>query len=281
MRTFDDALGEPTETFTVNLSNLVGAVIADGQGVGTILDNDTKFYVVNDATSDRTYEYGPLGTAEESYVLAAGNTAPRGAASNTDGTTVWVVDANKKVYVYNPSGGLFGSWTAGGLNASAQLEGIATNGADIWLVDANTDKVFKYTGAATRLSGSQNAASSFNLASSNKDPKDLVSDGANLRVVDDSTTDKVFRYTLNGSLLGRWMIGSVNAQPTGITVDPTNAQHIWIVDAGTDRVYQYDNAAARTSFSQNPNSSFALAAGNTSKLLHLPVKPAEVGSKWP
>ena len=50
VRTVDDAAAEPTETFTVNLSNPVGATIADGQGVGTILDDDaTKFYVVNDA----------------------------------------------------------------------------------------------------------------------------------------------------------------------------------------------------------------------------------------
>src|SRR5262249_3877809 len=33
----DNAIGEATETFTVNLSSPVGAAIADGQGVGTIL----------------------------------------------------------------------------------------------------------------------------------------------------------------------------------------------------------------------------------------------------
>jgi hypothetical protein len=38
---------------------------------------------------------------------------------------------------------------------------------------------------------------------------------------------------------------------------------IWIVDAGTDRVYQYTAAAGRTSGSQAAAASFALAAGNT------------------
>src|SRR6185295_18610585 len=103
------------------------------------------------------------------------------------GTTVWVVDANQKVYVYNVSGGLLGSWTAGSLNPSAQLEGIATNGADIWLVDNKQDKVFKYTGAASRLSGSQNAASSFSLNSANSNPKDLVTDGTSIWVVNDAS----------------------------------------------------------------------------------------------
>ncbi len=36
----DDALDEPTENFFVNLSNAVNATILDGQGVGTITDND-------------------------------------------------------------------------------------------------------------------------------------------------------------------------------------------------------------------------------------------------
>lgn len=263
VKTIDDILGEPTETFTINLSNPVGATITDAQGVATILDNETKFYVVDDATSNLTYEYGSGGAVAENYALNSGNTAPRGAASAAAGTTVWVVDANKKVYVYNSSGVLLGSWTAGGLNAQAQVEGIATNGTDIWLVDNKQDKVFKYTGAASRLSGSQNAASSFNLNSANKDAKDIVTDGTSLWVVNDSTTDKVFKYTVAGALLGSWTIDAANASPTGITLDPSNPAHLWIVDSGTDRVYQYDNAVSRTSGSQSASLSFALAAGNT------------------
>ena len=160
----------------------------------------TKFYVVNDASTDRTYEYTAAGSAVENYALNSGNTAPRGAASTAAGDKVWVVDANKKVYVYNTSGGLLGSWTAGSLASNATVEGIATNGTDVWIVDAKQDKVFRYTSAASRLSGSQNAASSFSLNSGNTNPKDIVTDGTNLWVVNDSTTDKVFKYTLSGSL---------------------------------------------------------------------------------
>src|SRR4051794_25324377 len=101
---------------------------------GTILDNDTKFYVVNDGSPDRTYEYGLAGQSIENYSLNAGDTAPRGAASTAAGTKVWVVDANKTVYVYNTSGGLLGSWSAGGLTGNTQVEGIATNGTDVWLL---------------------------------------------------------------------------------------------------------------------------------------------------
>ncbi|MEX2141597.1 MAG: Calx-beta domain-containing protein [Pirellulales bacterium] len=40
VKTLDDAIAEPSETFTVNLSNAVGATILDGQGVATIQDSD-------------------------------------------------------------------------------------------------------------------------------------------------------------------------------------------------------------------------------------------------
>ena len=39
--------------------------------------------------------------------------------------------------------------------------------------------------------------------------------------------------------------------------------HLCVVDNASDRVYQFDNAVSRTSGSQSPSTSFALAAGNT------------------
>ncbi len=76
------------------------------------MDNDTKCYVVNDASQNQTYEYnatgGPIGMPN----LNSGNAAPRGVATTITGDKTWVVDANRKVYVYNTSGGLLGSWTA-------------------------------------------------------------------------------------------------------------------------------------------------------------------------
>jgi hypothetical protein len=259
----DDAILEPNETFVVNLSNPVGGVIADSQGVGTIIDNDTKFYVVNDATQNRTYEYGPTGQSGDSYNLASGNAAPRGAATTAAGDKVWVVDANRNVYVYNTSGGMLGSWTARTLPNNATIEGIATNGTDVWIVDARGDRVYRYAGAASRTSGSQFAISSFRLDNGNSSPKDIVTDGQHLWVVNDSSTDRVFKYTIGGSLVGSWTIDPANRAPTGITLDPASPQHIWIVDSGTDRVYQYNSAAGRTSGSQTAATSFALAPGNT------------------
>lgn len=225
----------------------------------------TKFYVVDDAANNRTFEYAADHSSVENYWLGSnGSMAPRGAASTVEGDKVWVVDANKKIYVYNNSGVLLGSWTAGSVASNATIEGITTNGTDIWLVDARQDRVYRYANAATRLSGSQNAASSFALNSGNRDPKDLVTDGSSLWVVNDSTIDKVFKYTMTGALVGSWTIDSANKNPTGLTIDPSGvSQSIWIVDNGTDRVYEYTNSRNRNSGSQSASLSFALAAGNT------------------
>lgn len=223
----------------------------------------TKFYVVDDSATDRTFEYSADGTAIENYGLASGNTAPRGAASTVAGDKVWVVDANKRVYIYDDSGMLLGSWTPGSLASNAAVEGITTNGTDIWLVDNRRDRVYRYAGAASRLSGSQNAASSFALNSGNRTPKDLVTDGNHIWVVNDNSIDRVFKYTMSGSLVGSWTIDSGNSQPTGITIDPSGAsQSLWIVDNGTDRVYEYTNARGRNSGGQSAAVWFALAAGN-------------------
>lgn len=269
----DDALFDGNIAYAIVLA---AAVSADSKYNGlnpadvsvVNLDNDvlpTKFYVVDDATQNLTYEYSANGGLVESYNLDSGNTSPRGAVSTVAGDKTWVVDANRKVYVYNNSGGLLGSWTAGTLATNATVEGIATNGTDVWIVDNKADRVYRYSNAAGLTTGSLNAVSSFALNSSNTNPKDIVTDGTSLWVVNDSTTDKVFKYTLSGSLVGSsWTIDSANKSPTGITLDPSGAsQSLWIVDNGTDRVYEYTNARSKSSGSQAANVTFALAAGNT------------------
>jgi hypothetical protein len=223
----------------------------------------TKFYVIDDAPiDDRAYKYESSGAAIAPETLYGGNTVPRGIAANSTGTTYWVADSNKNVYVYDRAGVLLGSWSAGGLSSSATLTGIATNGTDIWLVDSYADKVYKYTGAASLRSGSQNAASSFKLSKSDTNPQDIVTDGTSFWVVDGSAL-KVFKYSLSGSSLGSWTIDAANKNPTGITINPNNVSDIWIVDNGTKKVYQYAAAASRTSGSQNAASSFALDPRDT------------------
>ncbi len=225
----------------------------------------TKFYVVDDSAKDRTYQYGSNGELTiDSFSMNTGNASPRGAASNAAGTKVWVGDRNRSVYTYSNSGALQGSWSAGSLPFLASVEGVATNGTDVWIVENASDRIYRYTGAASRVSGSQNAASNFKLNSANSNPKGIVTDGTSIWVVNDSTTDKIFKYTVGGSFLGSWTIDSANKSPTGLTIDPTNgSQDIWVVDNGTDKIYQYANSRSRTSGSQVASATYVLAIGNT------------------
>ncbi len=232
---------------------------------------DTKFYVVNDSTVDRTYEYDAAGNAVENYTLNATNTTTRGIATNAAGTRLWVLDANRRVYVYNNSGVLQGSWTLGTLPTTALVEGIATNGTHLWVVDRSARRAYYYANAASRTSGTQNATANFALNAGNTTPKDVVfgsQNGTNfLWVVDDGTGfDRVFRYQLNGSGVSTgssaWGISPENSSPTGITLDPSNgSMDIWICDSGSDRVYRYPSG--RTSVQPLLADSFALSAANS------------------
>ena len=132
------------------------------------------------------------------------------------------------------------------------------------MVDPNNDRVYFFSGGANLRTGRVSATSSFALNSGNLNSTDVVTDGAHLWVVNNTTTtDKVFRYTTAGVLEGSWTISTTNANPSGITLDPTNVNHLWIVDPGTDRIYQYDAATARLTGAQEPSLSYALAATNT------------------
>lgn len=256
----DDAVAESSESFFVNLSSAAGAVIQDGQGEATIVDNDapvdpTKFYVVDDSIDDM-FEYQADGTLVTSYNLGTGNNSPRGAAATAAGDTVWVIDNDDHVYVHDNDGNLLREWKANGLS---RPEGIATDGTDVWIVDRGNDRVHFFAGGATRTTDTS-ATSSFSLTAGN--PRGITTDGTYLWVVD-ASTDDVYKYTVGGILLGSWAMDSRNTTPMGITINPGDVNDIWVIDSTDDAIYEYSGAASRTSGSQAAGAVFNLAAGNT------------------
>jgi len=220
-----------------------------------------RFFIVDDSARDSTFQYDAAGNSVGSYGLGAINMSPRGITTTAARSKFWVLDANRTVYVYDAGGGLLGSWVAGTLSSKSSPQGIATDGTDIWIVDSKSDRVFRYTGAAARLSGSQNSTSSFALFGGN--PKGITTDGYSLWIVNAASTDKVYKYAVAGTLIGSWAIDPQNSSPTGITIDPANVHDIWIVDSGADKVFQYSNAATRTAGRQYSDANFVLAPGNT------------------
>ncbi|MDB5385061.1 MAG: repeat-associated core protein [Planctomycetaceae bacterium] len=220
----------------------------------------TKFFVA-DADRGAAFQYVADGTPIKNTVLNKSDSKPRGIASNSTGTVQWVIDSSGAVFVYDNSANLLGTWTPQNVG---KPEGITVSGNDLWLVDPNQDKVFFFSGGANLRTGKPIATSSFALNSGNLNSTDIVTDGSHLWVLNDtSATDKVFRYTTGGVLEGSWTISTTDPSPSGITLDPTNVNNLWIVDASTRRVYQYDGATGRLSGSQDASVSFALAATDT------------------
>jgi sugar lactone lactonase YvrE len=267
-------------TFTVSLSSPTAATLSRSQATGTIAPSDlaAKFYVVNNPVfggNRATFKYQASGTEQAPFALSLNHLNPVGIAANAAGTEEWVVDRNGFVDAYNAAGALLGSWTPGGLPSGASLSGVTTDGTNIWLLDATSNKIFYYAGAASRLSGSQNASSSFKVTKADSFPANLVTDGKSIWVVDGGN-GKVYKYTVAGSLLGSWATDPASLEPIGITIDPNHVSDIWIVDATTLKVYQYTGAATRTSGKQDAAATFALAAGDSGPMGIADPPPADM-----
>ena len=65
---------EPNETFVVNVSNVSGAVVADGQGIGTIQNDDTPSLSLTDVTASET----DAGITTFTFTVASTLPAPAG-----------------------------------------------------------------------------------------------------------------------------------------------------------------------------------------------------------
>lgn len=234
--------------------------IDDENGPGSNELPSAKFYVV-DGGVNQSFEYSDDGTMLDGnqWNLDGGNSNPRGATSISDGSRVWIVDSNRNVYVYDGDGALQTSGAASGLN---QPEGIATDGTHVWIVDRKAKQVLRYDDAA--VAGDWTPDFSFSLSGANSSAMGIATDGASIWIVDDGRrTDQVFKYRASdGALLGNWAIADQNSKPTGIANDPSGASaSLWIVDNGTDQVFEYGNALADAGGSLV--NVFSLAPANT------------------
>ncbi len=270
--------GATTDTYLLTASDVGGRIsvivsYTDGHGTSegplnssqtsAVTDmatgGETKFFVV-DPTQRLTFKYDASGSTLADDSLHKENKKARGIAASPDGSTLWVADADGKMFIYDNDGHKLGSWE---FEAVDKAEGVTVYGHDLWIVDRGEDRVFFFQDGALRRSGSAEPTDSFRLANANKEPMDLVTDGTHIWVVNSTTAvDKVFRYSTNGQLEGSWTIDPANTSPTGITIDPDDVNHIWIVDNISDSVYQYDSGTLRISGHQTATGAFALDPAN-------------------
>ncbi|MES2790039.1 MAG: putative Ig domain-containing protein [Planctomycetota bacterium] len=218
---------------------------------------DSRFSVIDD-TSLSTFRYATDGLPIQQTGLAPGNTRPRDITTSLAGNKYWIIDASSWVYIYNPAGELLGSWQATGLTTPT---GIATDGTDIWIVDSGSDRVRRYVGAASRLSGSQAAFSQFNLAGTNTTASGITTNGTKLWVSDEGS-DRVFVYSIAGQALGNWQLATANADASGLTLNPAGGDDLWVVDRVDNKVYYYTGALSWTTGLHSATSSFNLSAAN-------------------
>jgi hypothetical protein len=221
----------------------------------------SKFYVV-DRGSDRMYGYDAAGANMNSSPLGSANKESRGIATDATASRFWSLDLNKTVTVYDAGRNVEGNLALSGVQNPT---GIAMAGNDLYVSDSTARAIHVFAGAASQLSGTVAPTRSIALAAGNTSPQDVATDGTTLWVVNSASVDRVYVYQAGtGAALGNWSIDSLNATPSGITLDPTGASNsLWIVDRGTDRVYEYANGRARTTGSQAAAVVFALGAGNT------------------
>ncbi|QEL14866.1 fibro-slime domain-containing protein [Limnoglobus roseus] len=153
-------------------------------------------------------------------------------------------------------------WTAGsfqfvaaGTATTLAFEGQdGSSGAGIALDDV----------AVAYVSGGGVEDAGFDLDAANADPTGVVTDGSHFWVTD-RAAQKVFVYSAAGAPEGSWGFGSALTGVTGVTLDPTGSDELWLVDGTTDRVYRYATGRTlRSGTAVAATDSFALAAGNGS-----------------
>ena len=110
-----------------------------------LLAGDTGLIHVVDRGADRSFQYELAGQSIDSFRLQHVNNA-RGAVTSPDGSTLYVINSNKRVSVFDTqTGDRLGTWQA---KWAGWVQGIATDGQHIWIVDAARDRVYFYEDAA-------------------------------------------------------------------------------------------------------------------------------------
>ncbi len=148
-----DALAEAHETFAVNLSNAVGALVAAGHGVGTILNDDTRI-VVADVT---VVEGDETPAFLDSFVTASDDD---GAYANAmtwgpDGNLYVAYQGTNDVWRYDAlTGNLLGVYVPSNSGGLSNPRGMAFGpDGSLYVVSTDTHSVLRYQGPAAIAPG--------------------------------------------------------------------------------------------------------------------------------
>jgi predicted ribosomally synthesized peptide with SipW-like signal peptide len=223
-------------------------------------------FCVCDHEDNRVYKYDASGALVDDFDLSDGPVRPQGIS--VVGTDIYVLDSGGDyVYHYTCSGDFEGvsKRLLPTQPSGTVTNGLAIDGDDLWLVSSPPHKIYRYSlSAAFPGGGNLNADQEINLNISNPGATGLAIDTSYLYVVNINDL-KVYVYPRSGgsavaSKVLKGVGGSSLDEPRGATVD---GDFIWVVDCGTDKVYQYDKDALFTgSGTINAIDEFSLDSAN-------------------
>jgi hypothetical protein len=224
----------------------------------------TKMYVTG-SSGDDVNEYN-LGTAWDvttaSFVAVSTgitqDTAPQDLFFKDDGLTLFVIgDTNNTVYQYT----LSVAWDITTATYSSKSFSVATqettpvgmwfksDGTTMYIVGTGNDTVYQYTlSTPWDISTASYASISFSVAAQDTSPSQVVlsADGTKMWVLG-NIGDDINEYTLGtawnistATFVNNVYVGFQETTPTGLFIDSTAANRVYVVGQSSDTVFQYN-----------------------------------------
>jgi hypothetical protein len=269
------ALDAPTTDATLTIDTGITGWVYSGKTVSVvgqennpqglfIGSNGTKMYVCG-STGDDVNEY-TLGTAWDVSTatftaVSTGvtqDTTPVDVFFKDDGLTMFMLgQTNDTVYQYT----LSVAWDITTATYASKSFSVTTqdsaptgmwfkpDGTTMYIVGATNDTVYQYTlSTPWDISTASYASISFSVASVESNPQqvNLSADGTKMWVLG-STGDDINEYTLGtawnistATRVNNIYVGFQETGPTGLFIDSTAANRVYVVGLTTDAVYQYN-----------------------------------------
>lgn len=234
---------------------------------------------VSDKSDTKIYKYDDSGDFVASFDLSGGSGSPVGVAAV--GGYIYVLDhPDHKVYKYTCSGDLMDvskKLLKSGGSGLGNPGGLAIDiiAGEMWVLSGNKKNIYYYPlGVAFPDGGDLNAAREIALDTANQGAVGLAIDSTYLYVLDydnPSKDTRFYRYLrADGSItVSKVLKESVASgggdldSPAGAMFDGVGGTWLWVVDSGTNKMYQYNIADLFGSGTINATSEFALDSANT------------------
>jgi hypothetical protein len=239
----------------------------EGTPTGLFISPDGLNMYVNGSAGDDVNQY-TLSTAfnvstatyVRTFSTAAQDSAPQDVFFKPDGLTMFILGGtNDVVFQYT----LSSAWDISTASYASKSFSVAaqdttstglwfkTDGTTMYMVGTGTDTVYQYTlGTAWDVSTASYASISFDISAQEGTPNqvNLSADGLTMWVLG-AAGDDINEYTLGtawnvstATFVNNFYIGFQETASTGMFIDSTAANRVYMVGTTNDTVYQYNTA---------------------------------------